>query len=136
MSLYGKRTGFSLMEVLLATAILLGSTLVLMELAGIGRYYIRSVEDHTTAQLLCQSKLNEILSGLAPLEEVQDRSVPDHPDWEYSVEIQSVNGLDVSLLRVTVSGVERSDVTEELRGRPKTFTLNRWIPNPTRDRIR
>jgi Tfp pilus assembly protein PilV len=126
-----KRAGFSLMEVLLATAILLGSILVLMELAGIGRYYIRSVEHLSEAQLLCQSKLNELLAGLAPLEEVQDRPVPDHADWEYSVEIRPVSGLEVSLLRVTVTEVRRSnEATQELRGRPKTFTLSRWIPNP------
>jgi hypothetical protein len=121
------------MEVLLATAILLGSILVLMELVGIGRYYIRSVENLSEAQLLCQSKLNELLAGLAPLEEVQDRPVPDHADWEYSVDIQPVSGLDVSLLRVTVTEVRQPDSPGELRGRPKTFTLSRWIPSSLGD---
>ncbi|MFV1966643.1 MAG: hypothetical protein ACC628_14560 [Pirellulaceae bacterium] len=120
----------------MATAILLGSILVLMELAGIGRYYIQSVERHTTAQLLCQSKLNEILSGLAPLEGVPRRSVPGDSDWEYSVEIQPVSGLDVSLLRVTVTEVEPSEATVTTRGKPKIFTLSRWIPNPSQDRSR
>ena len=124
------------MEVLLATAILLGSVLVLMELAGIGRHYIQSVEDHTTAQLLCQSKLNEILSGITPPEEVQERAFPDHPEWEYSVELLPVRDLDVSNLCVTVTQKRNAEMEQVVRGKPKSFTLCRWIPNPSKQRLR
>ena len=65
------RSGFSLMEVLLATAILLGSVIVLGELAGIGRQNANSAEELATAQRLCQNKLNEILAGLTSLEPVE-----------------------------------------------------------------
>ena len=124
------------MEVLLATAILLGSVLVLMELAGIGRHYIQSIEDRTTAQLLCQSKLNEMLSGVTRLEEVQQRTFEDHPDWEYTVEILPVRDLEVSTLRVTVTQQARNEANEVTRGKPKRFTLYRWIPNSSLDRVR
>ena len=56
-----RRSGFSLMEVLLATGILLGSLIVLGQLATVGRKHAHDAETLTTAQLLCQSKLNEIL---------------------------------------------------------------------------
>lgn len=64
------RSGFSLMEVLLATAILLGSMIVLSELAGIGRHHANSAQRLATAQLLCQNKMNELLVGMAALESV------------------------------------------------------------------
>ncbi len=62
------RSGFSLMEVILATAILLGSVIVLGELAGMGRRQSLRGRDLAEAQQLCEKTLNEILTGLRPLE--------------------------------------------------------------------
>ncbi len=62
------RAGFSLMEVILATAILLGSVIVLGELAGMGRRQSLRGRDLAEAQQLCEMTLNEILAGLRPLE--------------------------------------------------------------------
>ncbi len=62
------RAGFSLMEVILATAILLGSVIVLGELAGMGRRQSQRGRDLAEAQQLCEKTLNEILTGLRPLE--------------------------------------------------------------------
>jgi hypothetical protein len=122
------------MEVLLATAILLGSVLVLMELGGIGRRCIESVDRRTTAQTLCFSKLNEILSGLAPLEEVQQRPLENDPEWVYTVEILPVSGIDLASLRVTVSELQVDSLGELPQHKPKSFTLVRWIPDPSVDR--
>lgn len=54
------RRGFSLMEVLLATSILLGSSIALIELATIGRKQAHAAYDLNIAQLLCQAKIDEI----------------------------------------------------------------------------
>ena len=124
-----KRAGFSLMEVLLATAILLGSILVLMELAGIGRHYVQSVEARSTAQMLCQTKLNELLAGIQPLEEIEEQVVEDDPDWMYSVEVLPVRRLPLSLLRVTVTQRTLEGTTPSIRGRPKSYSLARWVPD-------
>jgi prepilin-type N-terminal cleavage/methylation domain-containing protein len=67
-----KRSGFSLIEVIIATAILLGSVFVLSELAGLGRRQSQRAEQHTRAQELCEQTLNEILFGERPLLEVED----------------------------------------------------------------
>ena len=123
------------MEVLLATAILLGSIAVLSELAGIGRHYILSVEDHTAAQILCQSKLNEILSGVAPMEEVQQRVLENNPEWIYTVEIYPIRGIELASLRVTVTKQASDPSIQQIRGKPRSFSLVRWIPDPQFDSL-
>lgn len=66
------RRGFSLIEVIIATAILMGSVFVLSELAGLGRRQSQRAETETRAQELCAQTLAEIALGERPLEEVQD----------------------------------------------------------------
>ena len=123
-----QRAGFSLLEVILAMSILLASGIVLAELASLGAAHGRSAEDLTTAQWICQAKLNEILTGLAPLEPAEDTPVEDRPGWLFSLEIEPINrpGMPAQLaaLRVTVS----QDVEEGQRARQ--FTLTRWISDP------
>ena len=67
-----KRSGFSLIEVILATAILLGSVVVLSELAGIGRRQSQRARLHAEAQELCERTLGEVLNGDRPALPVED----------------------------------------------------------------
>jgi hypothetical protein len=120
------------MEVLLATAILLGCVLVLMELASIGRYYVQSVDARSMAQLLCQTKLNELLAGVQPLEEVEERAIEDYPDWLYSVTLEPVAAQPLVAVRVTVTEQVLEGTTRGARGKPKQFSLVRWVPAPER----
>src|SRR5262245_33078232 len=48
------RAGFSLMEVLMATSMLLASVIVLGELAGIGRRNASAARELATAEILCE----------------------------------------------------------------------------------
>lgn len=67
-----RRSGFSLIEVILATAILLASVFVLSELAGIGRRQSQRAAVETEAQELCERTLLEVLQGDRPLIAVQN----------------------------------------------------------------
>lgn len=71
------RRGFSLIEIILATAVLLGSVMVLSELAAIGRRQAQRARDLTRAQQLCTQQLNAMLVGLQPLKPVSHRPIPD-----------------------------------------------------------
>jgi prepilin-type N-terminal cleavage/methylation domain-containing protein len=120
------RRGFSLMEILLATSILLACVVVLAELAEVGRRHAVSVDQLTTAQMICQSKLNEIVAGAAPLSAVEAATVAEAPDWVYSVELESMTNLDLVVVRVTVEGQPQDDATTRQRPK-KSFSLTRWM---------
>ncbi len=116
------RGGFSLLEVVLATSILLAVAIVLFELAAIGRAHIESAEDLTTAQRICQTRINEILSGASPLQVVQGEPLEEDSDWTITVALDPVEQMPgLAALRVTVS-------REASPGhRAKQYTLVRWI---------
>ncbi len=126
------RSGFSLMEILLATSILLGSLIVLGQLAAVGRMHAEDADGLTTAQLICQTKLNEILAGLEPVRSVDNEPVADAPGWVYSVQVESGERLGLASLRVTVSEdpAEWADATQAPVG--ERFALTRWIRDPDR----
>ncbi len=64
------RAGFSLIEVIIATAILMGSAVVLSRLAGMGREQSVRARTYAEAQMLCETTLNELLLGMRVLEPV------------------------------------------------------------------
>ena len=80
------RSAYSLIEAMIATAILVGSTIVLAQLAGIGREHAWKADDVTRAQALCQSKLNELLAGIDSLQPV------DNQAFEYDDDGQGMEG--------------------------------------------
>ena len=79
--------------------------------------------------MLCQTKLNELLAGLQPIEEVEERVVEDNPDWNYSIEINPAGSLPLVAVRVTVTQRLAEGQTSLVRGKAKTFSLVRWLPD-------
>ena len=125
-----RRGGFSLLEVILALAILTGVIAVLGELARLGLENARIARDLTYAQLLSESKMAEITAGITlpdptpptPFGTVAD---PREADWLYSIEVEPID--QEGLLAVRVSVVQ--DLPEEKR--PVEFSLTRWIVDPS-----
>ena len=126
------RCGFSLMEVLLGIGILLASLIVLGSLAVVGRRHAESAAALTDAQVICQTKLNEILIGAAPLAPVERQAVEGMDGWVYSVEVESQDRFGMVTLRVTASQVPSDqDASWEESPGPK-FMLTRWMHAPDR----
>lgn len=125
------REGFSLLEVLMATSILLGSVIVLNQLASIGRKNAVAAQDLSTAQMLCQSRVNEILTGAVAAEAVDEEPLPEAPGWVYSLSLEPVDSATVgdrqklTALQLTVSREEAE------RQSASSFTLVRWIAEST-----
>ncbi len=124
-----RQRGFSLMEVLLATGMLLASLVVLGQMAGVGRHHAEDAESLTTAQLLCLARLNAIVAGAEPLEGQAATAVPDVPGWTYEVAVQRQSQHDMVSVQVTV----RPEASAGGRRRGKSFSLVRWMHQPSRD---
>ena len=112
---------FSLLEVVLALAILVGALAVLGELVSLGTRNAQRARDLTQAQLLCESKLAEITSGISPAEPVQRATFEYDPEWLYSIEFEQAGQEGLVAVRVTVV----QDLPAEKR--PAEFSLVRWI---------
>ena len=122
------RPGFSLLEVILALAILTGAIAVLGEVARLGMRNAQIARDKTQAQLLCESVLAEITAGITPAESVQgasletvDQAADQPPEWLYSIDRADVDEDGLVAVRVTVTQDPRQ------KKRPVKCSLVRWI---------
>jgi general secretion pathway protein I len=116
--------GLSLMEVILALAILGGSLAVLGELVRLGTRHAEEARELGTAQLLCESKLEEIAAAAAPC---QSTSGPCETDdrWQFSVTTSTLDQSGLLEVRVTV------EPAEPTRTPPLSFSLVRWMLDPS-----
>ena len=122
-----RRSGFSLLEVILATSILLACLVVLGELAVLGRGHADDAEELTTAQLICRTKLNEILAGVVPAHSADNQQVEEAPGWFYSVEVEPLGRYGLVSLRVAVSRDMDSLESSAAEQAGEAFTLTRWM---------
>ena len=130
---YGKQTnrsGLTLLEVMIALAILGTSLAAIGELIRIGADAADRATELTTAQFLCDSKLAEIKSGVLPADSVGPipfEIFETEEPWEYMVLVDSVDDQGLLLVEVTVSQL-RED------GRPPAMvTLTTWMIDPYMD---
>ena len=128
-----RKAGFSLLEVILALAILAGSIAVLGELSRLALKNAEVARDLAHAQLLCESKLAEITIGITAAQTVSNTAFdatttasinPGEPAWMYSIETQTTDEEGLISVRVTVT---RNLPAEK---HPVTFSLVRWLPDP------
>ena len=118
-----RRHGLTLLEVILALAILSLSMVAIGELIRIGTHSARDAQDMTQAQILCESKLSELVAGVAPYEPAVRAPLPMDPDWYYTVQLEPTEEEGVMALAVTVE-------THIERRQPIACTLVRWVPDP------
>ena len=119
-----RRHGFSLLEVLLATSILIGSAIVLLELVSIGSRHASSARDLVKSQLICQTKLNEVLARVVPVETVRPTPVEDEPEWVYWIDVQPLKQPGLVALEVSAAHEPRPNKQSA------RFTLVRWMRDP------
>jgi general secretion pathway protein I len=118
------RSALSLLEVVLALAILAGSFATLAQLVGLGMRAAGNSRDLAQAQLLADSVLSEMAAGLLPAEPLHQVPADTHPGWLVSTAIEST--MHGGILRVTVL-VER----DSLSVRNARYQLSRWIRDPS-----
>ena len=119
-----RRAGLTLLEVILALAILAAALATLGELMGIGTRSAAEARDLTMAQLLCESKMSELTARVIPLESMQRARFEYNTDWLYSVTVQSTEEEHLFAVRVVV------EQNVDPRKRPVSFALDRWVIDP------
>ena len=123
----GKRSGLSLLEVVLALAILGLALAAIGELMRIGSRSAEMARDLTTAQILCETKMSEIVIGLLPTTPIAEAPIQDvgmGNDWLYAIETQMIDQAGLISIRVTVQ--QNPDYVS----RPVSFSLVRWMIDP------
>lgn len=125
-----RREGLSLLEVMLALAILGGAIAVVGELMRFGMRNAEAARDLSTAQVFCEAKVNEIAAGLLPAQPMADTPIEEIANmdaaglWLYSVEVEQVDQQGLIAVKVTV--FQDPNITL----RPASFSLVRWMIDP------
>jgi general secretion pathway protein I len=118
-----RRRAFTLFEVLLALAILVGSLAVIGELGRRGLSNSRRASALAVAQLHCESKLAEITSGIVTPSAVAGAPLETDPAWLYTISVEPTADPGLIAVRVMVS----ENLPPE--NNPAEFSLVRWMPD-------
>jgi prepilin-type N-terminal cleavage/methylation domain-containing protein len=118
------RRGLSLLEVILAIAILGGALATIGELIRIGARNAAIARDLTTAQLYCESKMSEVAAGAVDLDMQGTEPLDEAGEWMCTVESAEVDQQELIGITVTVGQ------NPDLFARPVSFTMTRWIIDP------
>ena len=120
-------SGITLLEVVLAITILGTSMATISELVRVGGVSAARARDMTNAQLMCESKLNELVAGVIPIAAATQQPVEDIglvDLWYYSVALTQLETQGLVAVQVMVEkGIEPGQ-------RPVTFSLMRWMVDP------
>lgn len=125
-----RRAGFSLLEVMLATTVLLGSVIVLSHIAFVGTAHMDAAQQYATAQLVCQARMNEMLAGALPIEEVSNQAIPELPGWGLTVKVELADQAGLLALEVTAAELPAGEIVQ-----PTTESSGEMAAEETADEI-
>ncbi len=117
------RSAFTLLEVILALAILAGAVAVLGEVMSIAGRSGADAQAESKAQMLASSVMDEMLAGLVPMTQ-QSRAPLDSDSaipWVYSVTLTDTAFVGLSAVEVVVE----QDLEKQFR--PVKYRLVRWV---------
>src|SRR5947209_632523 len=97
-----RRSGLSLLEVIIATAIFLMALIGLRQLISVAGDHALEVEMRSQATRMCHSKMAELQAAIPPLLTAND-TFDEDPDYSWSLDVEAgtVPNLWVATVRVT-----------------------------------
>jgi type II secretion system protein I len=118
--------GFTLLEVILALAILAGALATLGEIMRLAEQNAGFAREETTAELLASSIMDELLAGTRDVAMVtkQQFEYPMTDPWLYSIIIEQTNVQEVMRVGVRVE----LGIASQLE--PPHYEVYRWILSP------
>jgi prepilin-type N-terminal cleavage/methylation domain-containing protein len=134
------RSGFSLIEVIVAMAICMLGLAAVLQMSNLSQRFARKATEAIDLQILCQNRVNELLAGLLPLENSSDQPCPENEQFVYSIDVDPQEQLPLALVVVTVQPAKEGTnapsgrstemaerVTRKRELQERQFTLRRWM---------
>ena len=114
------RSGLTLLEIVLSLAIFFGAIAALSQLAWNGTRAAVQARLKTQATIRCDTKLNEVLAGVEPMQSRSSTSFPDDGNWTWSQVVTPSSHPELVQIDLTVShrGTSRLSSVD--------VTLRRW----------
>lgn len=116
-----RRSAFTLLEVILSLAILVGAIAVLGELVRAGLRSAERARDLSRATMICETVLAQVTAGLLPPDPVSATPFDANGTWQYTIDVEQTSSQELVAVRVTVA----RNVVSELQ--PVTCSLVRWV---------
>jgi prepilin-type N-terminal cleavage/methylation domain-containing protein len=118
--------GFSLLEIILALAILAGSLAALGEVMRLADQNSTLTRDESEAQILASTIMDELVAGARQLMAVSRTPLDYETElpWVYSIAVEQTGYNELVAVRVLVE----QDLDARLQ--PARYELIRWFPNP------
>jgi prepilin-type N-terminal cleavage/methylation domain-containing protein len=123
-----RQTGYTLLEVVLATAVMAVGLIAVFGMTDIARKKAVNAAELAEVQLQCQTLLNEELAKQTPLRPVAPRPLAGIPNWYAGLYIEpaaEING-HTEMYAVHIAAQKLSPVDGTPQSPP--FHLIRWIP--------
>ena len=115
--------GFTLLEILLTTAILLVGLTVVFQTTKSALQRTAEARDLTEAQNACQSVLNELLAQSAPIQPDSGRSVDNLPNWKIKIDIYPASQTGLYVLHLLAQQFSLDGTLVGIK-----YQLLRWVP--------
>lgn len=98
------RSGLTLLEVILSTAIFLGALTAILKIMSIGHDSRVSAKLDAEAVIRCESVMGQLVSGMMELSDVADQpfETEGSENWYYTIEIGDGGATDLLLVSVRV----------------------------------
>lgn len=113
-----RRSGLTLLEIVLALAIAAIAMSLLAQLVAIGNRSASASRDQTKAQLIAESVMAEVESGVM-LAEVTEGTWETDPSWSYTVAVESQGDVEIGMMNIVTVSVSH-ELTES------AFSLTQW----------
>ena len=130
------RRGLSLLEVIIALAVLTGTAAVLAQMVGLATRHAERARQITGAQTVAHNILHELLADLRPWETSNVFQPVDlWSPWDYQIRVDPVGVGDLVAVTVTVAERVESEATRAGDGStdprrvtsPRHYRLTRWV---------
>jgi prepilin-type N-terminal cleavage/methylation domain-containing protein len=116
--------GFTLLEILLTTAILLVGLTAIFQTSRSALRSMSASRDLTDAQNACQATLNELLAQSAPIRTNEGKTIDNLPNWKIRIDLYPAPQPRLYVLHLSAQQFSPEDGT--LLG--IKYQLIRWIP--------